>query len=78
MGFQPVELREMMAFHGIADFITKLVAQERLDEVDGTALMAVVLDQMSLSVEQVEHVADKYRKIEFAMDAFRAVGYPYE
>lgn len=68
----------MNTFTAIADFIVRLVAQGRLAEADGIATIAVIFDQMHLSVAQVEYVADRYQKIAFMMTAFQAVGYPYE
>lgn len=70
--------REMDTFVAIADFIVRLVAQGRLAEADGIATIAVIFDQMHLSVAQVGQVADRYKRIQFMMTAFEAVGYPYD
>lgn len=78
VNFSNSDIREMDTFNAISDFIVRLVAQNRLAEADAIATIAVIFDQMHLSVAQVEYVADRYQKIEFMMTAFKAVGYPYE
>lgn len=63
-------------FHLQADAVTKLVAQERLDEVDATFLLSVLIDHLPWSNEaEILAEAEEFRKLDFVANAFRAQGY---